>query len=233
MMNPLEKRIGYKFRNSLLLAEALTHSSLRHEEHHRSFDNQRLEFLGDAVLELVFTDILYRRFPDFPEGELTKLRSRLVSRSGLKVLADKIDLGKYLMMGRGEEAAGGRERSSIMSDAFEGLIGAIYLDSGLESVYEFISREAQEQIDAFSSNPSDHNPKGNLQEILQSISPQSPVYHLVSEEGPEHQKVFTTNVLWGDLQLGSGQGSSKKLAEAAAARNALKLKLWTTLNEPK
>ena len=121
-MNPLEQRIGYKFRNSLLLAEALTHPSLGHETQRHHFDNQRLEFLGDAVLQLVFTEHLYRLFPHFSEGQLTKLRSRLVSREGLKVHAINIGLGTYLMMGRGEEASGGRKRASILADAFEALV---------------------------------------------------------------------------------------------------------------
>ena len=124
-MNPLEQRINYKFRNSLLLAEALTHPSLGHETQRHHFDNQRLEFLGDAVLQLIFTEYLFDRFPNLSEGQLTKIRARLVSREGLKLLADRINIGKYLMMGRGEEASGGRERSSTLSDAFEALIGAM------------------------------------------------------------------------------------------------------------
>ena len=126
-MNPLEKRIQYKFRNSLHLAEALTHPSLGHETQRHHFDNQRLEFLGDAVLQLIFTEHLFARFPSLPEGELTKMRSRLVSREGLKVHAVAIGLGEYLMMGRGEESSGGRLRASALSDAFEALIGAMYL----------------------------------------------------------------------------------------------------------
>ena len=123
-MNPLEQRIGYKFRNSLLLVEALTHPSLGHETQRHHFDNQRLEFLGDAVLQLIFTEHLFRLFPHFSEGQLTKLRSRLVSREGLKVHSTSIGLGAYLMMGRGEEASGGRERASILADAFEALVGS-------------------------------------------------------------------------------------------------------------
>ncbi len=130
-VNPLEERIGYKFRNSLLLAEALTHPSLRHETHTRHFDNQRLEFLGDAVLQLVVTEHLYGYFTAEAEGKLTKLRARLVSREALAQHAAAIDLGNCLMMGRGEEASGGRVRNSTLADAFEALVGAIYLDSDL------------------------------------------------------------------------------------------------------
>ena len=133
-MNPVEKRIGYKFRNHLLLAEALTHPSLRHETLKNHFDNQRLEFLGDAVLQLVITEHLFTQFSGEAEGHLTKLRSRLVSREALKRRAIALDLGQYLLMGRGEEANGGRERTSTLADAFEALIGAIYLDSDLAAV---------------------------------------------------------------------------------------------------
>jgi ribonuclease-3 len=226
LMNPLEQRTGYKFRNSLLLAEALTHPSLGHETQRHHFDNQRLEFLGDAVLQLIFTEHLFRLFPHFSEGQLTKLRSRLVSREGLKVHAINIGLGTYLMMGRGEEASGGRQRASILADAFEALVGAIYLDSNLEVVRRFVLEEAQPDIQRLTHQPLEINPKGQLQEILQAISPQSPSYEIVSQTGPEHQKQFVAKVLWEGVELGSGEGSSKKQAETAAALSALKAKKW-------
>jgi ribonuclease III len=225
-MNPLEQRIGYKFRNSLLLAEALTHPSLGHETQRHHFDNQRLEFLGDAVLQLIFTEHLYRLFPQFSEGQLTKLRSRLVSREGLKVHAVKIGLGTYLMMGRGEEASGGRKRASILADAFEALVGAMYLDSNLETVRRFILEEAQDDIHLLSLQPLEVNPKGQLQEILQAISAKSPVYEIISQAGPEHQKLFIAKVLWEGIELGVGEGSSKKQAETAAALAALHARRW-------
>src|SRR5882762_12022210 len=137
-VHPLEQRIGYKFRNPLLLAEALTHPSLGHETQQRHFDNQRLEFLGDAILQLVITEYLFGHFGDQPEGQLTKLRSRLVSRDALKAHAAALDLGQFLLMGRGEEASGGRARISTLADAFEALIGAIYLDGGLEETRKFL-----------------------------------------------------------------------------------------------
>ncbi len=227
-MNPLEQRIGYKFRNSLLLAEALTHPSLGHETQRHHFDNQRLEFLGDAVLQLIFTEHLFRLFPHFSEGQLTKLRSRLVSREGLKIHAINIGLGTYLMMGRGEEASGGRQRASILADAFEALIGAMYLDSDLEVVRQFIMEEAQEDIQRLALQPLEINPKGQLQELLQAISPKSPVYEIISQAGPEHQKMFVAKVIWDGLELGSGRGSSKKQAETAAALSALNVRLWET-----
>ena len=230
-MNPLEQRIGYKFRNSLLLAEALTHPSLGHETQRHHFDNQRLEFLGDAVLQVIFTEHLFRLFPQFSEGQLTKLRSRLVSREGLKVHAINIGLGTYLMMGRGEEASGGRQRASILADAYEALVGAMYLDSNIEIVRRFVLEEAQQDIQRLTQQPLEVNPKGQLQEILQAISPKSPRYEIVSQTGPEHQKLFVAKVIWDGLELGSGSGSSKKQAETAAALSALKAEKWATSTE--
>jgi ribonuclease III len=225
-LNPLEKRIGYKFRNSLLLAEALTHPSLRHETQRRYFDNQRLEFLGDAVLQLVITEYLYSLFSREAEGRLTKLRSRLVSRESLRRHAATLGLGQHLMLGRGEEASGGRMRDSTLADAFEALIGAIYLDSDLKTVRSFVLREMGPELAQIAENPVDINPKGHLQELLQAISPRSPVYELMSHAGPEHQKTFVVRVIWEGIELGQGNGRSKKQAETAAAIEALTLRKW-------
>ncbi len=225
-MNPLEKRIQYKFRNSLYLAEALTHPSLGHETQRHHFDNQRLEFLGDAVLQLVFTEHLFDRFPTLSEGKLTKMRSRLVSREGLRVHAVAIGLGEYLMMGKGEESSGGRVRASALADAFEALVGAMYLDSDLETVRRFILREAEPDIENLLHEPAHVNPKGRLQEILQALSPRSPVYEVLSQSGPEHQKHFESAVVWNEQELGRGSGRSKKEAEVAAALNALQKRCW-------
>src|SRR5215217_6244711 len=170
-MNPLEQRLRYKFRNPLLLAEALTHPSLGHETQRHHFDNQRLEFLGDAVLQLIFTEYLFDRYRDFTEGQLTKLRAQLVSREGLKLHAQAMELGKYLMMGRGEEASGGRERSSALADAYEALIGAMYLDSDYVTVRRIVISEAREHLEDLDLDDASTNPKGELQEILQAISP--------------------------------------------------------------
>lgn len=229
-MNPLEKRIQYKFRNSLYLAEALTHPSLGHETQRHHFDNQRLEFLGDAVLQLIFTEHLFKRFSSLPEGHLTKMRSRLVSREGLKVHAVAIGLGEYLMMGRGEESSGGRLRASALADAFEALIGAMFLDSDLETVRQFVLREAEPDIQNLQHEPLHVNPKGRLQEILQALSPSSPVYTVVGQSGPEHQKRFESDVTWNDIHLGRGSGRSKKEAEVAAAINALNARIWESEN---
>jgi ribonuclease-3 len=225
-VSPLEARIGYKFRNSLLLAEALTHPSLAHETQRNHFDNQRLEFLGDAVLQLVITEYLYHHFQSEPEGRLTKLRSRLVSRDTLKTHALALDLGRYLLMGRGEESSGGRERPSTLADAFEALIGAVYLDSDLETAKKFILEQARPDLEQITEEPVDINPKGYLQELLQSISPRSPVYELISQSGPEHEKTFVVQAVWEGVVLGSGSGRSKKQAETAAAIEAMELKKW-------
>ena len=225
-MTPLEERIGYKFRNPLLLAEALTHPSVAHETQRKHFDNQRLEFLGDAILQLVVTEHLYRHFHGEAEGQLTKLRSRLVSREALKEHAIALDLGSYLMMGRGEEASGGRSRTSTLGDAFEALVGAIYLDSDLEMARRFFLTQARESLEQLAEEPVDINPKGHLQELLQSISPQSPVYETLSETGPEHQKTFVVQAVWEGIVLGKGSGQSKKQAETAAAADAMEQRRW-------
>ncbi len=225
-MNPLEERIGHKFRNSLLLAEALTHPSLGHETHRHHFDNQRLEFLGDAVLQLIITEHLYVLFPREAEGRLTKLRSRLVSREALRAHAQTLDLGNFLMMGRGEEACGGRERTSTLADAFEALLGAIFLDTNLETARRFILALAADDLAQIEIEPIDINPKGHLQEKLQAISPRSPVYELLAESGREHEKTFVVRVLWEGIVLGEGTGRSKKQAETAAAIEAMQSRRW-------
>ncbi len=230
-MNPLEQRIKYKFRNSLLLAEALTHPSLGHETQRHHFDNQRLEFLGDAVLQLIFTEYLFDHFPNLSEGYLTKIRARLVSRDGLKTLAERIGIGKYLMMGRGEEASGGRDRASTLSDAYEALIGAMYLDSDFVTVRRLVLTDARELIEDLEIDPPDTNPKGRLQEILQAISPQSPSYPIIDQSGPEHEKRFVATIVWDGKELGSGEGRSKKEAETAAARDALAKQYWKTTRD--
>lgn len=225
-MNPLEERIGHKFRNSLLLAEALTHPSLGHETQRHHFDNQRLEFLGDAVLQLIMTEHLYSIFPREAEGRLTKLRSRLVSREALRRHASRLDLGQFLMMGRGEEASGGRERTSTLADAFEALLGAIYLDTDLATARRFLLTLAADDLAQLEAEPIDLNPKGHLQELLQAISPRSPVYELLSESGPEHAKTFIVRVSWEGIALGEGSGRSKKQAETAAALQAMQERPW-------
>ncbi len=225
-MESLEQRIAYKFANSLLLAEALTHPSLAYETNRPHFDNQRLEFLGDAVLQLILTEKLFTMFPGFSEGRLTKLRSRLVSRDALCTYADRISLGSYLLLGKGEDASGGRTRASNMADAFEALLGAIYLDGGYETTRVIVLQLCAESLDHVAEEPQEVNPKGELQEILQAISPISPSYRIVDQGGPDHQKTFTACVDWEGIELGIGTGGSKKEAEIEAALNALADRRW-------
>lgn len=168
-MSPVEERIGHKFRNSLLLAEALTHPSLAHETQQPHFDNQRLEYLGDAVIQLVFSEHLFHLYPDAGEGRLTKLRARLVSGEALRSYAQGLELGRFLMMGRGDENSGGRHRASTLADAFEALAGALFLDSGLEVARRFLLAQAQVRLGELDRQPLEVNPKGQLQEILQSL----------------------------------------------------------------
>jgi ribonuclease-3 len=225
-MESLESRLGYKFRNSLLLAEAMTHPSLAYESQRPHFDNQRLEFLGDAVLQLILTEDLYRMFPDFPEGRLTKLRSQLVSRRALARFALTIDLGSYVLLGKGEEATGGRRRMSTLADGFEALIGAVYLDVGYPGSRDLVLRLFQSEIEALAGSPEERNPKGELQECLQAIHPQAPSYRVLGESGPDHRKVFQAECSWRGLVLATGKGKSKKEAEARAASEALRTRVW-------
>lgn len=226
IMNPLEERLGYKFRNGLLLAEALTHPSISLERKDYPFDNQRLEFLGDAVIQVVVTEHLYRMFSDFSEGRLTKLRTRIVSRTALRERGLALDLGRFLMMGRGEEASGGRERASTLADSFEAVVGAIFLDGGFEAARIFTLRQMEEVFADLASQPEEINPKGFLQELLQSISPTAPEYELLSQTGPEHSKNFVCRVMWSGRELGRGTGQSKKEAQVAAAEIALGERVW-------
>jgi len=226
-MDSLEEKIAYQFTDPQLLNQAMTHPSVAYESQQPQFDNQRLEFLGDAVLQLILTDELYRLFPDFAEGRLTKLRARLVSGVALKKFALDLDLGTHLQMGRGEENSGGRERRSNLADAFESLIGAIYLDGGMENATRVVLACCSGAIDEVAREPEEEkNPKGELQETLQAISPISPTYRVIDESGPAHDRTFTISVEWEDRRLGEGVGSSKKLAEIEAARVALEKKLW-------
>ena len=225
-MQPLESRIDYKFRNSLLLAEALTHPSLAYESQKPHFDNQRLEFLGDAVIQLIITEELFHRFPAFPEGQLTKLRSRLVSRTALAKFANEIHLGDYILLGKGEQASGGSKRHSTLADAFEALIGAIYMDSGRKAAQAIVLRLIENEMDHLEDSPEEKNPKGQLQELLQALHPEAPEYAIVAENGPDHRRVFQAQVSWrGDI-LATGKGKSKKEAEARAAGEALRAKNW-------
>jgi ribonuclease III len=218
----LQQRLGYTFRNESLLQLALTHPSVAHELGTPVQHNQRLEFLGDAVLQLALTRELYERFPAFDEGPLTKARAKLVNRRSLGTRGRALGLGAHLVLSRGEEVHGGRERSSALADACESVIGAIFLDGGYDTAREFILREFGAGLDELSVVPTLENPKGELQEFLQARSPEAPKYHVVSASGPDHDRVFECTVHHGGVELARGTGKSKKDAESEAALAALK-----------
>ena len=218
----LQTRLGYNFRDENLLRLALTHPSVAHEQGTPVEHNQRLEFLGDAVLQLVLTRELYEKFPAFDEGPLTKARAKLVNRRTLAVHGRELGLGANLILSRGEELHGGRERPSAMADTYEALVGAIFLDGGFEAAREFILREFGAAFGGLTVIPVLENPKGELQELLQSRSSEAPEYHVVSSSGPDHDRIFECTVHHADMELARGSGKSKKAAESEAALAALK-----------
>jgi ribonuclease-3 len=220
-MTSLEKKIKYTFKNKALLTEALTHSS--HAGNKKRVSNERLEFLGDSVLSLITSKYLFEQLRDIPEGQLTKLRAGIVCETSLFKFAQKIDLGSQLFLGKGEENTGGRERKSILADAFEALIAAIYLDSGLEAATDFVLSFLPKKEKLTSGKPLLNDYKTALQEIIQQNPEEKISYHLENETGEAHNKNFTTSVLLNNRQIGTGSGKSKKEAEQNAARDALKL----------
>lgn len=218
----LQQRLSYAFRDESLLLLALTHPSVAHEQGVPVAHNQRLEFLGDAVLQLALTRELYEKFPSYDEGPLTKGRAKLVNRRALGEHGRSIGLGAHLILSRGEELHGGRERSSALADAFEALVGAIFLDGGYEAAREFILREFSRAFGELNTLPVLENPKGELQEFLQSKSSEAPQYQVASATGPDHDRVFECIVRHGGVELARGTGKSKKAAESDAALAALK-----------
>jgi len=218
----LQARLGYEFRDESLLRLALTHPSIAHEKGGPVHHNQRLEFLGDAVLQLALTRELYEQFPKFEEGPLTKARARMVNRRTLAVHGRELGLGENLILSRGEELHGGRERGSALADAYEAVIGAIFLDGGYEAARKFVLREFKDAFGGLEDIPLLDNPKGELQELLQARSPLAPRYHVVSASGPDHDRVFQCTVHHDGVELALGTGKSKKAAESDAALQALK-----------
>ncbi|MCH1497482.1 MAG: ribonuclease III [Akkermansiaceae bacterium] len=204
----------------------MSHPSLSSETRPAPPDNQRLEYLGDAVVELVISTYLYRRFPEFQEGVLTKLRASVVSKPALAAAARTIDLGSALFMSNGESGSGGRHRDSNLADALEAILGAIYLDSGLEAAKEVALQLLSNQLEILNPQKAQGNAKGQLQEILQQLNPEAPVYEVISEEGPPHDRTFVCEVTWKGKHLGQGSGPSKKSAEAQAAQAALNAPIW-------
>ena len=217
----LQRRLGYSFRDASLLKLALTHPSVAHEQGIPLQHNQRLEFLGDAVLQLVLTRELYDRFPAFGEGALTKGRAKLVNRRALAEKGGILGLGEELILSRGEEIHGGRQRPSALADTFEAVLGAVFLDGGFEAAREFVRRHFIEAFGGLSEIPTLENPKGELQELLQARSSEAPEYHVISSSGPDHDRVFECTVQHAGRELARGRGKSKKAAESEAALAAL------------
>lgn len=222
-LDDLQQHLGHAFADPALLRLALTHASFGHEKRQRTPDNQRLEFLGDAVLQLAVTAELYRRFPELPEGRLTVMRAQLVNRHHLQALAQELGLGDHLILGRGEENSQGRQRGSILADAMEAVIGAVFAEAGWDSSRAIILRLLDPSLAALAveSDNIEANPKGSLQEKLQAEGEQPPIYRCISETGPAHARVYEVVVEWQGRELGRGQGASKKEAETRAAQAAL------------
>ncbi len=221
-LTEFQNRLAYQFRDENLLRLALTHPSVAHESGREMEHNQRLEFLGDSVLGLVLSQQLYEKFSDADEGLLTKSRAKLVNAASLAEHARGLNLGAHLILSRGEEISGGRNRASALTDAFEALLGAIFLDGGFDAVRAFILREFQNEISELTLPGGIENPKGELQELLQAKSSNAPQYQLISAEGPDHDRQFICAVFHDGVELARGSGKSKKAAESDAALAALK-----------
>ena len=218
-LEELEHKLGYHFHDRRLLEHALYHSSYANERHwDKLMNNERLEFLGDAVLELATSEFLYQNYPTMPEGEATRTRASIVCEQTLALCARDLGLGEWLRLGKGEELTGGRDRDSITSDAMEALLGAIYLDGGFANAKEFVHRFILNDIE---HKKLFYDSKTILQEQIQSETEEPIHYELVKEEGPDHNKRFTVNVMLKEKVLGSGSGRTKKAAEQEAAYRAL------------
>ena len=220
MIKDLEAAIGYKFKNISLLQNALAHSSYANERWHNSLmSNERLEFLGDSILGMCVAEYLYRTFPDRPEGELTRMRADMVCEQTLAAVAGRIGLGSHLLLGKGEEQGGGRNRNSILADAVESVIAAAFLDGGMDAAKQFIQKFILVEVPVKKLNNVDY--KTSLQELVQQKKNQVLTYTLVGESGPDHDKHFEVEVCLNGKVVGLGSGSSKKRAEQDAARVAI------------
>jgi len=218
----LENILSYKFNNTILLHKALTHRSFVNENQDLNYkDNERLEFLGDAVLELCITDILVRRFPGYSEGQLSKLRASIVNEQPLARIAELFDIGKFLLLGKGEEASGGRHKHSLLSNTIEAVIAAVYLDGGFGKAYDFIENVFTSLIDEWTEDRFYRDYKTSLQELSQSLYKVIPRYTLLHEYGPDHDKIFQIKLTISDRVSATGIGRSKKEAEQNAAKKAL------------
>ncbi|MGI6381543.1 MAG: ribonuclease III [Anaerolineae bacterium] len=218
----LERALGLSFHDLVVLQQALTHSSFVNELPGDGIgDNQRLEFLGDAILDFVVGEWLFSRYPDAREGELTSLRAEIVRTEGLAAFARILDLGRYLRLGRGEASTGGREREANLCAAFEALVGAVFVDQGMDVVLSLVHGLLEQRAPEIDAQRQVKDAKSLLQELTQGRLRLTPAYRVVGEHGPDHAKVFSAQVLVGDDVWGAGAGRSKQAAEQAAARNAL------------
>lgn len=217
----LEKEIGYSFTRRELLEAAFVHRSYLNESREKHHSNERLEFLGDAVLALMSSDYLYKKYPESPEGTLTNIRSGLVKTKSLAEVAKNLGLGSLLFLSRGEEDSGGRTNASLLADTFEALLGAMYLDGGFSAALKFLETHLFPNVDTIVESKSYVDFKSLLQEIIQEQSKISPTYRVIRSEGPDHAKTFWVEVLAGETILGSGMGKSKQEAQQAAASSAL------------
>ncbi|MBQ2392310.1 MAG: ribonuclease III [Clostridia bacterium] len=220
-MIELQKSLNYKFKNDALLSQALTHSSYANEAKDPNSSNERLEFLGDSVLSIIVSDYIYKNY-SIPEGELTKLRASLVCEKALFDFAKQINLGEFIKLGKGEQASGGASRPSILSDAFEAVLAAMYLDGGIEPVRELVLRFVKDDL-THTEKISFKDYKTQLQEVIQKNPEERVEYVLIDEFGPDHDKRFTVNVMLNSNVIGTGTGKSKKNAEQEAAKRALEL----------
>lgn len=223
-MESLEARLGYEFKKRDLLVTALTHPSVSHERKLSGVGYQRLEFLGDAVVDLVISETLYHLFPDDDEGLLSKLWTRAVKTETMARIARNFGLNTDMLLGRGEEGIGGRNRDGTLADTLEAVIGAVHLDGGIEASQNLVARLWKEELESLKLAPVDMNPKGQLQEMLQ-IPPwgETPTYRITSSDGPDHKRHFEAVVMWKGRDLAAGTGRSKQEAQVAAARQALDL----------
>ncbi len=221
-MKALETNLRYSFKNKALLTNALTHSSYANEVRNGTTSNERLEFLGDSVLSIIVADYLYHKFNNMPEGELTKLRASLVCEKSLCAFSRELGIGEFLLLGKGEEKGGGRERDSILADAFEAVLAAMYLDGGMEIAKEHVLRFVLPEL-SHTNDDVFKDYKTALQEIIQRNPEENVTYILTGESGPDHNKCFEVEVRLNSNVIGKGTGKSKKAAEQAAAKEALTL----------
>lgn len=226
MLAELQKKLGVKFSNEKLLEVACTHRSYLNEHRSATEHNERLEFLGDAVLELAVTEYLYRNYPDKPEGDMTAWRSALVKGEQLAAVAAELELGEYLQLSKGESRSGGRTKAYLLANALEAVLGAVYLDAGYKVAQDVVTRLLLPRLEGILATGSHIDAKSRLQELAQEKESVTPEYRVIKEAGPDHAKEFTVGAYLAERKVGEGKGSSKQTAEQAAARDALEKLGW-------